>query len=332
MNKIYKLAIMVIAVFALSSCYNHFDDPAPTKPWTEADFPDQKLITIKQLKQMFIDKYGTGASSLAQTLPITEDLMIAGKVISSDQAGNVYKSIYLYDESCESAIEVKVMVSNWVLYHPGQTVYIKLNGLCVGSYRYMLSVGTMPSAADIADGYANNNIQTKPDIDAHIFIGALGQLTAADTLVITPSNYSTALTDDALGRLVRFEGVTYKTGTFDGDKYPQYLEVTYPNGQTTGVYTNQYELPDGKPFTTFAYNYDDERYYGSSWFSYNAGSPTYTGNYIVRVSGYSNFALVQLPTPNTTGDITAIYTKYSSRSGGFVKYQLLLNSDAGVVF
>ncbi len=331
MNKIFKLAIMVIAVFALSSCYNHFDDPAPTKPWTEADFPDQKLITIKELKDMFNEKYGTGASSLAKTLPITEDLMIKGKVISSDQAGNVYKSIYLYDESCQSAIEVKVMVSNWVLYHPGQTVYVKLNGLCVGSYRYMLSVGILPSATDIANGYANNNIQTKPDIDAHIFIGALGQLTAADTLVVNASNYNT-LTDDALGRLVRFEGVTYETGSFDSDKYPQYLEVTYPNGQTTGVYTNRYELPNGDPFTTFAYNYDDERYYGSSWFSYNGGNPKTSGNYIVRVSGYSNFALVELPKPKTTGDVTAIYTKYSAKSGGFIKYQLLLNSDAGVDF
>ena len=286
MNKIYKLAIMVVAAIGMSSCYNHFDDPAPTKIWTAEDFSNEKIITIKELKQMFYDEYGSGSSSLAKTLAITEDLVISGKVISSDQAGNVYKSIYLYDEDCESAIEVKVMVSNWVLYHPGQTVFVKLNGLCVGSYRYMLSVGTMPSATDIANGYANNNIQTKPDIDAHIFIGALGELTAADTLVVTKNNYSTVLTDDAMGRLVRFEGLTYKEGTFDGDKYPQYLEVTYPNNQTSGVYENRYELPDGKPFNTYAYNYDDDRYYGSSWFSYNNGSPTTSGNYIVRVPYY----------------------------------------------
>ena len=129
MNRIFTIAMLVIAIAGLSSCYDHFDDPAPMKEWTTADFPNEKLISIKDLKQMFYDKYGTGSSSLAKTLEITEDLIISGKVISSDQAGNVYKSIYLYDESCESAIEVKVMVSNWVLYHPGQTIIVKPKGL-----------------------------------------------------------------------------------------------------------------------------------------------------------------------------------------------------------
>ena len=330
MNKIFKLAMLVIAVLGFSSCYNHFDDPAPMKVWTADDFSDAKFISIKDLKQMFYDAYGSGASSLAKTLEITEDLVISGKVISSDQAGNVYKSIYLYDESSESAIEVKVMVSNWVLYHPGQTIFVRLKGLCLGSYRYMLSVGILPSPEDIANVYANNNIQTTPEIDAHIFRGALGTLTASDTLVVNKNNYQ-SLTDADLGRLVRFEDVTYKAGSFDGDKYPQYLEVTYPNNQTTGVYENRYTLPDGSPFDTYAYNDGSDRFYGSSWFTYNEGTSV-AGNYIVRVSGYANFALTALPTDNSTGNLTAIYTKYSSRSGGFVKYQLVLNALSGVDF
>lgn len=57
-----------------------------------------------------------------------------------------------------------------------------------------------------------------------------------------------------------------------------------------------------------------------------------SGNYIVRVSGYANFALHPLPTNGAKGDITAIYTKYSSKSGGFVKYQLLINSFDDIRF
>ena len=108
--------------------------------------------------------------------------------------------------------------------------------------------------------------------------------------------------------------------------------MTYPNNQTTGIYTNRTELPDGKPFDTYAYNYDDDRFYGSSWFTYNNGTPTTTGNYIVRVSGYANFALQTLPVDYSTGDLTAIYTKYSSKSGGYIKYQLVLNDYNGVGF
>lgn len=100
------------------------------------------------------------------------------------------------------------------------------------------------------------------------------------------------MNDDALGRLVRFEGLTYKEGTYDGDKYPQYLETTYPNGSTTAVYENKYYAEEGLT-PTYAYSYGGNRYYGSSWFAYDNTTST-GGNYILRVSGYSNFALQPL--------------------------------------
>ncbi|MBP9508011.1 MAG: hypothetical protein KBE85_08850, partial [Bacteroides sp.] len=99
---------------------------------------------------------------------------------------------------------------------------------------------------------------------------------------------------------------------------------------TTAVYTNKYYSDEGLP-PTYAYSYNNQRYYGSSWFSYG-GTSTTQGNYIVRVSGYANFALQKLPANGAKGDITAIYTKYSSKSGGFVKYQLLVNSFNDIQF
>jgi hypothetical protein len=322
--------MFMVAALALgfTSCYNDFDEPAQTKYYTDADFAGEKIISIKEFKQLFYDKYGNGASSLAQTLEVTDDYVIRGKVISSDQAGNVYKSVYLYDEESESAIEVKLMTSNYVYYHVGQTIYVRTKGLAIGCYRYMLSIGVMPSASDISNGYANSNIVTKPYVDAHIFLGEMGQLTAADTLVVNSSNYATKLNDDALGRLVRFEGLTYKEGKYDSDEYPQYLEVTYPDNQTTGVYTNKYYSKEGLT-PTYAYSYNNDKYYGSSYWTYlptATNSTSKTGNYIVRVSGYANFATAPLPESGTQKDVTAIYTKYSSKSGSYIKYQLLLNS------
>ena len=323
MNKIFKLFMLAAVVLGFSSCYNEFEEPAPAKVWTKADFADSKLISIKDFKQLFYDKYGNGASSLGKTLEVTEDYVISGKVISSDQAGNVYKSVYIYDESSESAIELKLMVSNYVYFHVGQTLFVKTKGLAIGSYRYMLSVGGMPTAEDIAKGYANRNLENTLFVDQHVFKGELGSLTEDDTLVINSSNYKTALNDDALGRLVRFEG-------FDGDKYPQYLETTYPNGSTTAVYENKYYSEEGLT-PTYAYSYGGNRYYGSSLFNYENATTT-SGNYILRVSGYSNFALQPLPTNGAKGNITAIYTKYSSKSGGYIKYQLLVNSMNDIDF
>ena len=329
MNKIFKLCMLVVVTLSFSSCYNEFEDPAPTKVWTKDDFAGSTLISIKDFKKLFYDEYGNGASSLGKTLEITDDYVISGKVISSDQAGNVYKSVYIYDESSKSAIELKLMVSNYVYYQMGQTLFVKTKGLAIGSYRYMLSLGGMPTAEDISKGYANRNLENLLFVDQHVFKGKMGSLTENDIIKINSSNYST-LTDDALGCLVRFEGLTYKEGTYDGDKYPQYLETTYPNGTTTAVYENKYYAEEGL-IPTYAYSYEGNRYYGSSWFSYE-GATALPGNYIVRVSGYSNFALQPLPANGTKGDITAIYTKYSSKSGGFIKYQLLLNSMNDVQF
>lgn len=332
MNKLFKICMVVAVVLGFTGCYNDFDDPAPAKVWTEADFSADQFISIKQLKDMFYAKYSpTSTAGLKQFIEITEDCVIRGKVISSDQAGNVYKSVYIYDETSQSAIELKLMVSNYVYYHIGQTLYVRLKGMALGNYRYMLSLGMPPTEADIEKEYANRNLENQLLINEHICPGAMGELNANDILVINSSNYQTALNDDALGRLVRFEGLTYKEGISGSNFYPSYLEAIYENGSTEATYTSKsYLSEDLTP--TYAYSYDGQHYYGSAWFFYGGTTTEDKGNYIVRVSGYSNFALQPLPTNGATGDITAIYTKYSSKTGSFITYQLLVNSFDDINF
>lgn len=337
MNKYIKILLVAALGLSFTGCYNDYGNPKPAKVYTRADFGD-RIITIKEFKQLFYDEYGNGASSLAKTLPINQDYVICGKVISSDRSGNVYKSVYIYDETSESAIELRLMVSNYVFYHPGQTIFVETNGLAIGSYRYMLSVGLTPSDADIEKGYANANIESSVTVDKHIFPGELGELTAADTLVVTPQNYKAVLNDEATGRLVRFEGLTYKSGTYDGDIYPNYLESVYLNGSSEATYTTKYYKDQLIPGTdkqmpdTWAYNYANKKYYGSSWFTYGETTTGTSGNYIARVSGYANFSLNELPEEGAVGEITAIYTKYSAKNGNYIKYQLLINSLNDIKF
>ncbi len=333
MNNILKTALAFAVGILLAGCYNDFDDPAPAKVYTDADFAQTgtRIIPIKELKQYFYNEWGSGADGLGRRVVIDDDVVIKGKVISSDAEGNVYKSLYIYDG--EQAIELRLMNDNYVNYPLGQIVYVKAQGLSLASYRYMLSLGTPPalepdgtfpndnpSEHDFSAS-GNSNFPTTETVRQHVFRGELSTITEADITVVDKDNYKTVLNDNLLGCLIRFEGLRSCYATVDNNSYPTYLE------NIDGVYTNKYYPDEGLPIT-WAYSYDNTKYYGSSLFTYAAGVPASlaSGSYVVRVSGYARFALKELPADNAMANITAIYTKYSSRTGGFITYQLLVSS------
>ena len=333
MNNILKIALTLAVGIVLAGCYNDFDNPAPAKVYTDKDFTETgaEIISIKDLKAKFYEKWGHDANGLGRRVVIEDDVVIKGKVISSDAEGNVYKSLYIYDG--EQAIELRLMNDNYVNYPLGQIVYVKAQGLSLASYRYMLSLGAAPalepdgtfpndtpSEHDFSAS-GNSNIPTTEMVQQYVYRGELDTITEADVTVVDKDNYKTVLNDDLLGCLIRFEGLRSSYTTVDSNTYPNYLE------NVNGVYTNKYYQDEGLPIT-WAYNYDNTKYYGSSLFTYET-TPTSleSGSYVVRVSGYARFALKELPADNAMVNITAIYTKYSSRTGGFITYQLLVTPD-----
>lgn len=75
---------------------------------------------------------------------ITDDIIIEGYVSSSDESGNVYKTIYLQNapENPTQGLVVSVdAVSTYTSYPQGSKVYIKLKGLAFGKYGGVLQVG-----------------------------------------------------------------------------------------------------------------------------------------------------------------------------------------------
>lgn len=57
MNKILKICMMAAIVLGFTSCYNDFDDPAPAKVWTEEDFANETLISIKDFQATYSTMY-----------------------------------------------------------------------------------------------------------------------------------------------------------------------------------------------------------------------------------------------------------------------------------
>ncbi len=339
-DRLFKLLSLAVTGVLLAGCYNDIDNPSPAVIMTDELMAEEGLtyISIKDLKQQFFDLNGNNPGEVA-SMTVSDALYTRGKAISNDRAGNIYKSLYIYDGETESAIELKLNTSNYIFYPVGTVVYVKLQDLVVGNYRGMLSIGTRSANSD----YSNDNIENSILTAQHIFIGEKQPMLKADTLVVTASNYTTAISDADLGRLVRFEGVASKFGTAPWgyrNTYPNYFANSTSYDVTSPGWG---DIPEWATWAAVRSNPTangegaiDTYYYGSAWFTYDAttgasGEDATPGNYVVRTSGYSSFRDNRIPIDGTKVDMTAIYTKYTSARGGNAVYQLMLNTDKDVV-
>ena len=71
MNRLETIYLAVTASLFFVGCYNDFDTPAPAKVWTDADFSDSKIISIKELKDIFEEAY-PGTSGIGQSLTVAK--------------------------------------------------------------------------------------------------------------------------------------------------------------------------------------------------------------------------------------------------------------------
>ena len=197
MKKIFVISlILASAAFMTASCSEWdpivnlgYDQPE------EVPVPDIKAnITIAAVKDLYAGK----------PLHIEKDLIIGGQVTTSDQAGNIYRYFYLQDET--GAIEIKIGKSNVHNdYHVGQWVFVKLNGLTIGSYEGMLQVGL----DDPSGEYETTYIDLQRIIDLHIIKGKMD--TPVKPAVLSESEL---YLKENMDRLVTLNGLQYKNEVF----------------------------------------------------------------------------------------------------------------------
>ena len=155
---------------------------------------------------------------------MTGNYIIEGKVISTDQPGNFYKSFYIQDET--AGIEIKVGKNSlYSDYHEGQTIYIYCNDLWLGMYGYdedkgqgMVQIG----AEGIYDyekneyKYETTYLESPLMIDLHVFQGEMGD--PVEPTVVTesqlPGKADNQSTNSNVGKLVTLKGLTYTDQVF----------------------------------------------------------------------------------------------------------------------
>ena len=175
--------------------------------WPDGDSDPKNDITYQQ-------KYG-------------DRCIIKGQVTTSDQVGNLYKSLYIQDGT--AGIEVKIGRNGlYNEYKLGQWIYVDCSDLTVGDYNGMINLGY----ADPTNEYETSYIEHPYLVDTHVFKGEY-----ADPVQPVEVSESELLLDVNLGRLVTIKGLKY--GYTDNYGLNQIFILAYvdPNGDRKD-YTN----------------------------------------------------------------------------------------------
>ncbi len=195
--KIFSIAALLVAMTACEEFQPVFtgtyDDPEYIEP---VDMSSQVNTTIAQLKDMYTANKGP--------VTIKKNVIIGGRVTTSDKVGNLYKSLYIQDET--AGIEIKIGKNG--LYNEfklGQWVYVDCAGLTVGDYNGMIQIGY----SDPTGEYETSYMEHQYIIDAHVYKGAYGD--PVEPKVITEADLKKK---ENLGRLVTIKDLKYDNAIF----------------------------------------------------------------------------------------------------------------------
>lgn len=240
MKLLRNISLPLIASLALFACERDYDAPLLTEPEYTGLAAN---ITISELRTQ------NAAATTDVPIIIAQSQILKATITSSDEAGNIYKNIYIQDET--GAIGVRVDQNNICTKYPvGQTIYIDLEGLCVSVYG---------GEQQIAIYDESNNYKTAP-IPWEIFQEKAirdGWGAPENVKPIVLDDISTINTnpDNYKFKLVQFTGVTFQNGGkgifAPEDAYGE-ENITDSHGNSIIVRTSNYasfasnKLPEGK--------------------------------------------------------------------------------------
>ena len=135
LSRLYLLPALALAAVGVVGCSDKFDTPPMVVPHTDIE----ANITIFDLKKQYwnddrnyIDTIGLSANG--------DSLYIKGRIVSSDESGNIYKALYIQDETgalCMS-IDRNNLYNEWRV---GQEVIMSVSGMYIGKYNGLQQFG-----------------------------------------------------------------------------------------------------------------------------------------------------------------------------------------------
>jgi hypothetical protein len=180
----FILMSVILAITVSQSCIKEeFDKPPINIP--KVDF--ESNTTIAQLKSLYTGNLDS----------IADNVIIQGIVIGHDESGNIYKTLYIRDNTAG----IQVSLDKTGLYNEyklGQRVFIKCQGMYIGKYGGMQQLGYI----------YNNSIGRLPAIliPNHLFKDSLPGPAPQPTLLTIPG-----INTNQIGTLIRLDNVYFET-------------------------------------------------------------------------------------------------------------------------
>ena len=300
MKKQYIWAAVAVLAMSMSSCAKFEPVPEGTGVITEAEADAlTPTMSIADFKATFDVKDSLFTINYVDT---ESDLYVRGRVITSDESGNIYKYFVMQDTHTGDALKVSVDAGSLSGTLPiGQEIVINCKGLVVGRYADMAQLGV--------ETYNTSKSRIEPGrIPYTEFMSRVQYVGNPDESKIiceemTIEEINSRINDDTLyGRLVRIKNVHFTGYGDDGERLKEADKIFAP---TTYSPTLQYNI-----------GYPQSRQIADS-----NGNIAY-----LSTSEYARFADTKLPATNVWGDIVAIVAYYQDKADRDGELQLTIRS------
>lgn len=206
--------MLAVSSVALTSC----DEDLAVPPMSVPQAPEgmKATMTIAEFKNKYWSSDNNYCTQVGQT-DKDEDVILAGRIIASDEGGNIYQNVMLQDET--GAVTIAVLTSAndglknlYTKYKVGEEMFINATGLYAGKYAGLFQIGT----AGEYNGTPQTSKMAATEFLSHTYLNGLPDPSAITEITMTIPEILAA-TDEAAqkkyqSQLVRINDVSWIGG------------------------------------------------------------------------------------------------------------------------
>ncbi|MBD5422327.1 MAG: hypothetical protein HDR49_04780 [Bacteroides sp.] len=171
--KLYKSILAAVALAVSMTVMTGCDEDLAVPPLSIPSTDVRANTTIADFKQQYWSNDNNYCIEVGKTAE-GEDLIIGGRIIASDEGGNIYQNLMLQDST--GAVTIAVLTNSTdglsdlnTKYKVGEEMYINVTGLYAGKYAGLFQIGT---AGDY-NGTPQTSKMAATDFLGHTYLNGL---------------------------------------------------------------------------------------------------------------------------------------------------------------